>query len=1405
MQVLLPYFILIKKLRKGKPSKISPESVSKIIEDYPNKILAEVTAEQHQNLQNQGYDIKDLRSKTKICVGKIAIDPKIQEERAKAISSVEEKAPETEYYFIQYIGPIKPEWIEELKKANITPLSYYHNFSYLVHGKKENMKKIEKKVYVRAIMPYGVQFRMSLETKVQVEESVELSGEFWILVFTYNAPQDTIQKLKDIGAKILNEEKTHTFYQKIHVSVKISFIKDIVKIPGIYSIEVFHPEVNEDEVADEIVAGNYNEDNEIDTPPADTHPYLEWLEENRVDGTNVTIGIVEPSSSGRFDEDHPAFTGRVNTLSTMTKAHHATMVAGQAAGDYRVDEDSNEVVDSNGFYYGVGIAPIANLLNQTTSGANTNCQDTVTNAGPNGENGSVQTNSWGSGTAESMDYQSSERLYDELVRDSNPDTSGNTPLVICFSAGNSGSNGLTRPKAAKNVIVTGNFENYRPDLGGIADNINERWNTSSIGNCNDGRIKPDIVVPGHRTASASFNFNNSLSSIYINDILAYGGGTSAASPKVAGACALLIQWWRQRHTFDTTQITPSPALLKAMLINGAVDTGEGSPIPNNEQGWGRVNLNNVFNPQVPAIYADQNIILEPTSVDSEFDIEPIDTTKPLKISLIWTDVPGNVGSGTAGNPALVNELGLQVTQGTNTWFGNNFANGFSQTGGQQDAIQTANPGAIVNNVQNIFIENPTNTTPYHVRISPEDINGDCLNPDTPYENAANFRQDFALVIQNARLTTSEPMDVMLAIDRSSRIAAAKASAQEFFDLIPTGANHRAGLVSYGVPCNLPFNTALDNKATVNVDMDEVDDALKTSAQTSIAAITASGCTSIGAGLTKSMERIVANGVPIHRKVIVLLSDGKENRPPNVSEVLPLLRKEYKVHAVGLGGSINGALMQQIANDTHGEFFHTLNSNEVTPIYEQIFALESDEEVVEQEDGSFGSEESEESAQAKKIPITNSDSQATFIVSWKNSSFSLEVNLITPGGKTITPNDAKRNRKVRYVKRSTHVIYTIQREKHTSDWEGEWSIKVNRSKDSAKTNEAYNVSLLVKSSLKLKMFWNKAGYFTKDLVKVNVNVIDKQFVLKRGVKMTTRIMAPKNGFGNMVSKITKKGIFRTDDVSKEPLDASLDTISEDEWKSLYRENEESDEIIFETTSEDLSTSLVGSPSANLFTTNIAKMRKVFSPLNDGTYTYRFKIEGHTASGARYSRIRTISKFIGAKADAKKSHIVLQPIKPKIVRLIFTPKDVNGNLIGPSYAKNIAIKTENGRLIGDVIDKEDGSYAVELEAMEEAEIMSIKVIMDDVSIPVPRIALPTIPIRPVSVSGETIEGKVGQLQYDDKGNFLGFTLKTKDDFVEFDSISSRLAKVLTESMEKNLTIVITRDESSGEISKVDVETS
>jgi len=85
---------------------------------------------------------------------------------------------------------------------------------------------------------------------------------------------------------------------------------------------------------------------------------------------------------------------------------------------------------------------------------------------------------------------------------------------------------------------------------------------SSQGPTNDGRIKPDIMGPDH--------VSNSINGIFT--------GTSASSPHVAGAAALIL------HKFPDFSVDD----LWNFLISTAVDMG--NPGPDNIYGYGRLNL-----------------------------------------------------------------------------------------------------------------------------------------------------------------------------------------------------------------------------------------------------------------------------------------------------------------------------------------------------------------------------------------------------------------------------------------------------------------------------------------------------------------------------------------------------------------------------------------------------------------------------------------------------------------------------------------------------------------------------------------------------------------------------------------------------------------------------------------------
>jgi hypothetical protein len=143
-----------------------------------------------------------------------------------------------------------------------------------------------------------------------------------------------------------------------------------------------------------------------------------------------------------------------------------------------------------------------------------------------------------------------------------------------------------------------------------------------------------------------------------------------ATPLVAGAAALVRQYYT-----DQASITPSAALIKATLVNGAIDLSPGQygtaarqeipdpPRPNNVEGWGLVNVENALFAAAPRelLYFDESPGLG-TEEGTTYAFEVTDASEPLRVTLAWSDYPGTPAAG----GALVNDLDLTVTDPSGT-------------------------------------------------------------------------------------------------------------------------------------------------------------------------------------------------------------------------------------------------------------------------------------------------------------------------------------------------------------------------------------------------------------------------------------------------------------------------------------------------------------------------------------------------------------------------------------------------------------------------------------------------------------------------------------------------------------------------------------------------------------------
>ena len=511
------------------------------------------------------------------------------------------------------------------------------------------------------------------------------------------------------------------------------------------------------------------------------------LSDSGIDNGTTTPGHFGLYPSGNTSQAsrvaYNVLQGRPNSGSTLQGCDgHGTLNSHIVAG-YDNYTNAFPHTDSAGYFYGLGVCPFvkvgSSVIFDPDNFTNPNFTNLLTQAYTNGAR--MSNNSWGE-VGSSGIYDSLAQAYDALVRDVGA-AGKNRQMVVVFAAGNSGSGAksIESPGSAKNVITVGAAENVRsltPANGGnnssgndgcsipdtSANSANDIASFSSRGPCQDGRMKPDIVAPGtHITggvaqitpAPSPAGFGSAISCFNASGVCglsATGGtgntndffplgqqfytvstGTSHSTPAVSGACALLRQFF-----INNSNTPPSPAMTKAYLMNSArymTGSSANDKLWSANQGMGELNLSTAFD-GAWRILRDQ-LPAETFTAAGQTRSYPgtvPDPTKPFRVTLAWTDVPGS----TTASKELVNNLDLTVAAGTNIYKGNVFNGAFSTNGGAADGT---------NNVESVFLPAGAATN-FTVTVTAAQISADAIT-----NNGSLPEQDYALVIYNAQIAT----------------------------------------------------------------------------------------------------------------------------------------------------------------------------------------------------------------------------------------------------------------------------------------------------------------------------------------------------------------------------------------------------------------------------------------------------------------------------------------------------------------------------------------------------------------------------------------------------------------------------------------------------------------------------
>ena len=563
-------------------------------------------------LQKQGFQITVHRETDRLRIAGFDIDlnqPQASVDARELVPSAAE--PTWPLHVVQFAGPPFPEWVEEVEKLGARRVDRAGKYGLYIYANPELTKEIGRLPFVTAVNP--LQPGWKLDPRLR-QLSAGHGEQIDLAVFPPDAAQSVADAVAALGGRLVRVatpppgQTNHGAH--VVVEIEPSRALELARLPEVRAVSWLPPVRVDGERESQIQAENLDGAAAPNTAPLPG--YAAFLAGIGADGGGVTVAIVDSGMDVGANNNatgHLDLRGRqvafidYNGVPTDQNGH-GTHVTGIAIGNAATA--LTEGPAPGDFLWGEGAAPgasfvgqsVANPANPGGSGLSLPAPATLTtDAVTNGA--SVQNNSW-SGAGSPLAYAAREATYDLLVRDANEATIGQEPLTILFAARNNGGlpASLGEPSGAKNIITVGNSLNRRTGSGLASDDIRGLRGSSSRGPGSGGRIKPDVVAPGTDVSSARSSACTRPAIAGTGNQYVSMTGTSMSAPHVSGACAVLIDWWRDR----TGGASPSPAMLKALLINGAEDLVGG---PN----WRAISFNRIQ--QAPDRYQSNALAFVP--------------------------------------------------------------------------------------------------------------------------------------------------------------------------------------------------------------------------------------------------------------------------------------------------------------------------------------------------------------------------------------------------------------------------------------------------------------------------------------------------------------------------------------------------------------------------------------------------------------------------------------------------------------------------------------------------------------------------------------------------------------------------------------------------------------------------
>jgi hypothetical protein len=449
------------------------------------------------------------------------------------------------------------------------------------------------------------------------------------------------------------------------------------------------------------------------------------------------------------------------------------------------------------------------------------------------------------------------------------------------------------------------------------------------------------------------------------------------------------------------------------------------------------------------------------------------------------------------------------------------------------------------------------------------------------------------------------------------------------------------------------------------------------------ALTPGGSTSIGGGINEAMSQWKAD--PAHDLSLIVVTDGIQNTAPLIDVtasgflgLLPVsgfpleLRKRFvPIQTIGFGtpAAVDETLLKNISLETSGVSYISANASAMFDALGMTLVALLKGNTISMALSHHDTLSAMGFSTPQPVLVDRSAQRVMFTVQWAPPLVGVaDLEVVRPNGVVATPDSAEK------TPQSSIQTFNIK----PGDV-GAWNVRVKHGLRKSRLPVPYALSaIILERHLDYRLSFEPPRKTGGDAITIRA-VVDWDGKRLAGLPdgaIRIRVHGPTAALGNILHDSPfvdrSKGTTTTPAGDRlTPYDRKIAALSRDLIKRMQP--------------KDFGTITMREESHGVYA---ATFDQTSIP---GSYSFDAILDWDTERTGHTKRIEHLEQLVTVKADREKSSVVVTRRDAHTVRIAATPRDKNGNYLGPGYATSINAKLRSaGKLSGPIDRQQTGTY-------------------------------------------------------------------------------------------------------------------